>query len=241
MTRRRNIPGLDRLRADEKKRKDASAAPWYKRRMIVIVAGLVVSAIGTTIVSGKSILENIQELPKQSVETSNRFLTWYYSDADWEGVWSAAAEGYVDSGDYPEVSKTDLRIELAVEQGKVGGIVSTDRICSDIPSFKFLLIEGRIRNSQLQAVVYDIVGGKRMNFATFSATLDQMDILVTSKEDPRQLLPKHVRIRRHPNAIPTDEKSEHEYCPKGKPTFSDFAERFEKEESAAKRARKLVP
>lgn len=235
MTRRRNIPGLDRIRKDELKRKETLATPWYKRKMVVIVVGLVFSTIGTLIVSGKSILENIQELPKQSVETSNRLMTWYYKDADWEGVWSASAEGYVDSGDYPEVSSTDLRIELAVEQGQVGGIVSTDRICSEIPSFRFLLVEGKIRSGRLEAVVYDFIGGKRINFATFSAKLDRLDVLVTSKEDPSELLPKHVRIRRHPDEKPIDEKSKHEYCPKGKPTFFDFIERFKKEESEKNR------
>ncbi len=221
MQKRRQIPGLERIRASDEKRRSESKKPrWYMNRFLWATVGSILTFV---IMKGPTALANAARLPAAYEQTIAKFQSWRFNDSDWTGVWSSMAEGYVDANDLPTLTSTNLRVELEVSQGQVGGIISTGKICDDVPAFHYLFLDGRIKKGRIEAVVWDVVGGKHKNFATFTAVRDgTVDLIIVSKQDPMGLLPNEARIRRHPGEKPLSQSSKFIYCPGGKKSLREF-------------------
>lgn len=103
---------------------EVPAVPWYKRAWVIL--SFVGAALYGLLMYGPTMLSNAQSLPAEFEKTKNKFLTWYYDDEAWSGMWSSAPEGYVDIADM-RLSSTDVRIIIDAEQGTIGGVIAAKR------------------------------------------------------------------------------------------------------------------
>ncbi len=170
--------------------------PWYRRVWFLIT--LVGAGLYGLIANGPMMLSNAEKLPAEFERVSGKFLSWYYEDQAWEGLWSANPEGYVDSVEM-KLSAVDIKLHLLSEHGKIGGEISMKSICRVVPMFDYLLLEGKVSGDLATITAFDFIGGERKNFFRFSAKRDGVVITVSPEEGAREWLPAiPVRIGLHP-------------------------------------------
>lgn len=170
--------------------------PWYRRVWFLIT--LVGAGLYGLLANGPMMLSNAEKLPAEFERVSGKFLSWYYEDQAWEGLWSANPEGYVDSVEM-KLSAVDIKLHLLSEHGKIGGEISMKSICRVVPMFDYLLLEGKVSGDIATITAFDFIGGERKNFFRFSAKRDGVVITVSPEEGAREWLPAlPVRIGLHP-------------------------------------------
>lgn len=170
--------------------------PWYRRVWFLIT--LVGAGLYGLLANGPMMLSNAEKLPAEFERVSGKFLSWYYEDQAWEGLWSANPEGYVDSVEM-KLSAVDIKLHLLSEHGKIGGEISMKSICRVVPMFDYLLLEGEVSGDIATITAFDFIGGERKNFFRFSAKRDGVVITVSPEEGAREWLPAvPVRIGLHP-------------------------------------------
>lgn len=170
---------------------------WYRRAWFVIT--LVGAGLYGVLANGPMLLSNAEKLPSEFERVSGKFLSWYYEDQAWEGLWSASPEGYVDSVDM-NLSDVDIKLHLLAEHGNIGGEISTKSICRVVPMLDYLLLEGKVSGDTATITAFDFIGGKRKNFFRFSAKRDGVVITVSPREGTQDWLPSApVRIGLHPS------------------------------------------
>lgn len=172
-----------------------ATVPWYRRIWVILTA--LGAVLGFVLLQGPTALQNAERLPSDIERVTGRFLSWYYDDKAWNGIWSAKPEGYADAGDM-SLSDSDLMLNLVVEYGKVGGDLSTKAICKINPMFDFLMLEGKISGDTATILAFDFIGGKRENFFRFTAKREGIVMNVTLQEGFTDWIPQPVRIARHP-------------------------------------------
>ena len=151
------------------------------------------------VANGPMLLSNAEKLPSEFERVSGKFLSWYYEDQAWEGLWSASPEGYVDSVDM-KLSDVDIKLHLIAEHGRIGGEIAMKSICLVVPMFDYLLLEGKVSGDTATITAFDFIGGERKNFFRFSAKRDGVVIMVSPEEGSLELLPPiPVRIGLHPS------------------------------------------
>lgn len=166
--------------------------PWYKRAWVVVTGlGVIVAAI---LMNGPTMLENLQKLPGTAKATWSQFMSWRGEDKAWTGIWSSSAEGYVDSADM-NLSEVHLRLEITVTEGQLDGTIATKSICKAVP-FSFILLEGTTSGQRADVRVFDIIGGKRREFAHLDLRRDGSVMVVAARTDYLSLFPKESRIAR---------------------------------------------
>ena len=170
--------------------------PWYRRVWFLIT--LVGAGIYGLLANGPMLLSNAEKLPSEFDRVSGKFLSWYYEDQAWTGVWSAHPESYVDNVDM-KLSDVDIKLHLVSEQGSIGGEISMKSICRVVPKFDYLLIDGKVSGDTATIPAFDTIDGERKNFFRFSAKRDDdLVITVTPEEGAREWLPPYpVRIGLH--------------------------------------------
>jgi len=169
--------------------------PWYRRAWVVL--SFLGAALYGLIANGPTLLASAEKLPGEYQRVSGQFLTWYYEDREWEGLWSASPEGYVDIGDM-KLSDVDIKLHLAVEHGRIGGEIATKAICRAVPMFDYLLLEGQISGNTATVTAFDFIGGERKNFFRFTVQRDGAVIAISLKEGSPEWLPPAARIGLHP-------------------------------------------
>ena len=170
--------------------------PWYRRVWFLIT--LVGAGLYGLLANSPMMLSNAEKLPAEFERVSGKFLSWYYEDQAWEGLWSANPEGYVDSVEM-KLSAVDIKLHLLSEHGKIGGEISMKSICRVVPMFDYLLLEGKVSGDIATITAFDFIGGERKNFFRFSAKRDGVVITVSPEEGAREWLPAApVRIGLHP-------------------------------------------
>lgn len=148
--------------------------------------------------NGPTLLSNAEKLPSEFERVSDKFLSWYYKDQAWTGLWSANPEGYVDTEDM-KLSDVDIKLHLVAEHGWIDGEVAMKSICSVVPMFDYLLLEGKVSGDIATITAFDFIGGKRKNFFRFTAKRDGVVITVSQKEGAQGWLPSvPVRVGLHP-------------------------------------------
>lgn len=171
--------------------------PWYRRVWLLIT--LVGAGLLGLLSNGPMLLSNAEKLPSEFERVSGKFLSWYYEDQAWEGLWSANPEGYVDSVDM-KLSDVDIKLHLLSEHGKIGGEISMKSICRVVPMFDYLLLEGKVSGDFATITAFDFIGGERKNFFRFSAKRDGVVITISPKDGAQEWLPAvPVRIGLHPS------------------------------------------
>lgn len=170
--------------------------PWYRRAWFLL--SLVGAGLYGLLANGPTLLSNAEKLPAEVERVSGRFLSWYYEDQAWEGLWSANPEGYVDTEDM-KLSDVDVKLHLLAEHGQIGGEIATKSICRAIPMFDYLLLEGKVSGDTASITAFDFVGGERKNFFRFTAKRDGVVITVSLKEGAQDWLPASARIGLHPH------------------------------------------
>lgn len=169
--------------------------PWYRR--VWFLLSLVGAGLYGLLANGPTLLSNAEKLPTEFERVSGRFLSWYYEDPAWEGLWSAHPEGYVDTEDM-KLSDVDVKLHLLVAHGRIGGEIATKSICRVIPMFDYLLLEGNISGDTATITAFDFIGGERKNFFRFTAKRDGVVITISLKEGAQEWLPASARIGLHP-------------------------------------------
>jgi hypothetical protein len=171
--------------------------PWYRRVWFLIT--LVGAGLYGLLANGPMLLSNAEKLPSEFERVSGKFLSWYYEDQAWAGLWSANPEGYVDSVEM-KLSDVDIKLHLLSEHGRIGGEISMKSICRVVPMFDYLLLEGKVSGDRATITAFDFIGGERKNFFRFSAKRDGVVITVSPEEGSREWLPAvPVRIGLHPS------------------------------------------
>ena len=171
--------------------------PWYRRVWFLIT--LVGAGLYGLLANGPMLLSNAEKLPSEFERVSGKFLSWYYEDQAWTGLWSANPEGYVDSVEM-KLSDVDIKLHLLSEHGRIGGEISMKSICRVVPMFDYLLLEGKISGDIATITAFDFIGGERKNFFRFSAKRDGVVITVAPGEGVQEWLPAvPERIGLHPS------------------------------------------
>lgn len=169
--------------------------PWY--RHVWIVLSFLGAALYGLVAHGPTLLANAEKLPSDFQHVSGQFLSWYYEDREWEGLWSANPGGYVDMGDM-KLSDVDIKLRLAAEQGRIGGEIATKSICRAVPMFDYLLLEGKVSGNTAKVTAFNFIGGERKNFFRFTMQRDGVVITISLKEGSPAWFPSAARIGRHP-------------------------------------------
>lgn len=205
------IPIPARLREAARRQREQTAKSvqpesnqrWYHKAWPWITATCVL--MGWVLLNGLVALANLEQLPSATRKSLDHYLSWYHDDAEWSGVWSTAAEGYVD---FVQLSTIDVRIEMSVSQGRVDGTIASRSLCNFLPLFDYVLLEGEVRGKIIEAVAYDYIGGERHNFFKVRMQRDDAAIMVVDPIEGRvDLLPKTAKIRRHPSEVAFDENT----------------------------------
>jgi hypothetical protein len=164
--------------------------------------GGILTAIGyiayTLFKDAPTVLSNLEKTPAAFESTKSKFLRWRYEDEAWSGTWSSFPEGYVDMGDM-NLSDVDLRLEIVADQGQIGGVIATGKICQALPVFDFLLIKGEVSGGDAKITVYDFIDGKRKEFARLALRREGRIMTVTPIEGMVDWFPKMARIGHHPD------------------------------------------
>lgn len=192
MARKRRLPSAKPVTSSNPQ----VTVPWYRRVWFLIT--LVGAGLFGVLSNGPMLLSNAEKLPSEFERVAGKFLSWYYEDQDWEGLWSANPEGYVDSVDM-KLSDVDIKLHLLSEHGRIGGEIAMKSICRVVPMFDYLLLEGKVSGDIATITAFDFIGGERKNFFRFSAKRDGVVITVSPKEGAQEWLPSvPVRIGLHP-------------------------------------------
>ena len=175
--------------------------PWYRR--VWLVLSVLGAAVLGLLSNGPTLLVNAEKLPGEYARVSNRFFAWFYSDEDWEGVWSAGAEGYVD-GASMNLSASDLVLHITPQRGRIGGEIAMPVICRATPLLDYYLLDGQVSGDTATITAYDYVGGYRQNFFRFNAKREGVVITVTPAAGAIDWLPTATRIALHPRVESED-------------------------------------
>lgn len=174
-------------------------APTPRYRRVWFLITIIGAGLYGLVANGPMLLSNAEKLPSEFERVSGKFLSWYYEDQAWEGLWSASPEGYVDSVDM-KLSDVDIKLHLIAEHGRIGGEIAMKSICLVVPMFDYLLLEGKVSGDTATITAFDFIGGERKNFFRFSAKRDGVVIMVSPEEGSLELLPPiPVRIGLHPS------------------------------------------
>ncbi|MFZ3004068.1 MAG: hypothetical protein WA071_27400 [Undibacterium umbellatum] len=192
-----------------------------KSRMTRILSSIkrtwiILTAAGTLLVAvlmqGPTILENSVKLPEEIESVWNKFSSWKGNDTEWTGIWSNAAEGFVDSADM-KLSAIDLRFEIETSKGKLNGTVAARTICKIFPAWNFVLVSGNSSWNSASVEVFDFFAGKKQRLALLELERDGPVLTVRSIEDPGQLFPKESRLALHPEMeIEKEKEIRDAYC-----------------------------
>jgi hypothetical protein len=179
---KRPTPWRQRQREEaERNRQKPQHEKWYRKHWYVI-AGLA-GVLGWVLKDGADALDKASTLPTKLKAVKSQVLSWHYNDGSWNGWWTTSTEGLVDSGDV-KVSQIRARLSLSAVQGKVHGEFSSETVCTIAPLIGVLMLDGDIHGNVLHGIAYQIVGGKRENFATFSVTPTKDGLTVLPMQDP---------------------------------------------------------
>lgn len=171
--------------------------PWYRKLWVVVSA---VAGVAFTLgLNGPTILQNLRKMPQEVSATTDQYLSWVKEDGSWEGDWSTFPEGIVNMEDMKLSQNTDLKISIRAKNGEVGGEISTGEICRNVPHFDFLLLRGRVSGRSAHVTVWDIIGGKTVEFGEIELVRDADVITVRPLSGNTNWFPNSARIGKHPD------------------------------------------
>lgn len=204
--RKKGIPGLERIRAAEAKENQKKPS-FIKRYWGFFTTAAV--ALGWLLTN----ITAVSESPTKIVSLKDQVLAWYYEDAEWTGNWSDDVEGFI--GERP-ITDTRSYLRIAATHGEVGGEISTQQLCRNLPIFDFVMFEGSMRFGKVRGVAFDFFEGERKNLFAFSMARAENGIEITPERDPNQLMPDRIMVAKvstdkNPNGM-SARGSQDNYC-----------------------------
>jgi hypothetical protein len=188
-----------------------STQPWYKKLWLVASA---VGAVAFTLgLNGPTILQNLRKMPAEVSATSDQYFSWLKEDEKWTGNWSTFPEYIVNMEDMKLSENVDLKISLISTNGEIGGEVSTGEICKNVPYFDFLMLRGKVSGKTAHVIVWDIIGGKTVEFGELDLIREDDVITVKPLSGNTKWFPAGARIGMHPTP---DEGFLSNFCNRGK-------------------------
>lgn len=172
----------------------APKTPWYRR--VWVVLSFIGAGLFGLLANGPTLLANAEKLPSEYERVSGHFLSWFYEDQAWEGLWIANPEGYVDIVDM-RLSDVDLKLHLMSERGRIGGEIATKSICRAAPLLDYFLLDGKVSlfdTKSATITAWDIVGGEKQYFFRFVVRRDGPVVTVSPSEGTSEWLPAIARI-----------------------------------------------
>lgn len=169
---------------------------WLTTGKIIFAA--VVAFLGWFLSGSNQILSNISSLPKDLSGLNKQAQSWYYDDEWWSGVWSTDTEYMFQISDAQVSTDVDFKMELEVNQGIVSGTISSRKVCELMPLIDGTLLEGRLDNDKIRAVVYEIISNERVNLALIEVRKTNEGIAVVSLRDDVGFIPNEVKAIKQP-------------------------------------------
>lgn len=131
----------------------------------------------------------------------NSFLSWYYNDKEWEGTWSDNMEGYINIDDEnpPEninPSNTNMTLLIEVKNGQIDGAIVNRKICETLPILRFVMINGSVNGNTADVIAWNIIEGKRKEFARLKLQIDGARMIVKPTEGAMEWFPNETLVSR---------------------------------------------
>lgn len=221
MEKKKKIPGLEKLKALDEKNRNKGLGRFLVKHWQYLTG--VVIVVGWILMNSPVVLSNLIILPEKIREVTSSFKKWYYEDHEWHGIWSTKAEGdLIDLN----LSESDVRIEIIMDQGGAGGTIGSPALCKTFPIWDYVQFEGEIKGGKLYGTAWDIIRGMRTSFFTFVVEREGPVLIIKPIDDPLNFLPASTRIGKHYDEKPLEHKKMEEddrYCAAERKTF--FKER----------------
>jgi hypothetical protein len=174
-------------------------------KAIGIAITTVMAGLAWILINAPIALKNINDLPEQVRPIAKNFLSWYHEDKQWEGTWSSYPEGIIDAEDM-KLSDTDITLDIQAENGRIGGMITSRRVCETFPYLQSLMLEGDVSGKSARVAVFDYIGGKRVNIVRLKLLRHESVITIAAIDDEFRLFPKEVRVGHHPNLQKTSQQ-----------------------------------
>ena len=182
---------------------DKPATPLYRRAWVLLAA--LGTVLGAVLANGPTYIENAEKMPSMVERVTNKFQSWLYEDARWDGFYGTSPEAYADIEDM-KLSEADMGLHLMVERGHVGGEITARGICKVAPLSHYFLLDGEVGMGGKKAsiIAFDIREGKRVNYFRFTAVRDGPVLTIAHSEGPKDWMPKPLRVAHYPNLTGED-------------------------------------
>ncbi|GEM_PF-6679396 len=140
----------------------------------VAVSGWLVSVFLGLLELPTKINSFISDVPKAKESVAD----WLLLDQKYTGMWTSSTEGWVDATDQELNSSKDsggpVSLRMRVYNGRVEGEIESAGL-SEIYVYSAILLEGEKRDTGIDLLAYDYVGGKKTNLALMRLTLNDED------------------------------------------------------------------
>ncbi len=144
------------------------------------------------VVQSDDFFKNLQKLPASADNTLAKYQRWVYEDDEWRGKWSTDVEGYVDAESMALAG--DARLEIDIDRGEIGGMITTRRMCKELPMLGAVMIEGSVLGNNATVRAYDYVMGREVTFGEVKLKRSGVVIEVVPVDDPLNLFPQPLRL-----------------------------------------------
>jgi hypothetical protein len=189
---RKEIPRSPRTIAKKQLNSQTTVAPstgWFLRYGPLVISGVGVAiSVFSLVISftqnGPAILKNAQAA-----------MTWYRTDQELTGFWTNDGEGVIDAQDWSTNTDDAVAFNIIVEGRKVSGESTSNRFCKFSP-YSQLRVDGVTSENQIDAMLYDYIGGKKVVFAVLHMVADRKRnvLAVSSINQPEGMLPASFKL-----------------------------------------------
>lgn len=132
-------------------------------------------------------------------EIKDDFYTWIYERDAWTGLFNNFPEGYVDMASM-NLSDTDLQLVIAVNGGRIDGVIADKKLCKIGFPNGYKLLKGNIgffgNTADVQA--FDFEQGFIREYAKLEINREGVVLEVKAEKGSEWLLPQPIRIAQHP-------------------------------------------
>ncbi|WP_150621632.1 hypothetical protein [Pandoraea horticolens] len=132
-----------------------------------------------------------------AIKNAEIFTEWYRTDQDLTGRWTNTSEGDIEPPAWSVSDENAVFLNMHAYGGEVSGEFVSTNVCA-INSYSALNVGGRIRGNEVDAYLWDYIGGKKLILAGLHFRIDrgihEMDVDVVRQV--KGLLPASFRLGR---------------------------------------------
>lgn len=116
-----------------------------------------------------------------AIKNAETFAEWYRTDQDLTGRWTNTSEGDIEPPAWSVPEEEAVYINMQAYDGEISGELVSMRVCT-ISTYSALNIGGRVRGNEVDAFLWDYIGGKKVILAGLRFRIDrgihEMDVEV---------------------------------------------------------------